>query len=316
MIKLFTALSTLLLLALPGAGRAEIALQPNVTVTGNVVRLGDLFTDSGASAGDAVAPAPALGTRVTYSAAWLGAVAREHHLDWAPSSDFSQSAVERASRAIGAEIIAQHLVAAMPTVAPGVDTEVRLDDPGFRLLVPAEMSDDLAVDGLTLDQRSGRFSAFVSAPPGAADAQRGRVTGRLVFDVEIAVPNRAIAVNEILGKGDVERVKLPRDRVAADTITDPAILVGKSARHLLRAGQPLRAGDVQEPLVIHKGDLVVIELRTAAMELSAQGKALEDGAMGATVRVTNTQSNRTIDTIVAGTNRVRASTADKLIARQ
>jgi flagella basal body P-ring formation protein FlgA len=313
--KFLVPLLGALLLAVPAAGRAEPMLQPIVTVTGGIIHLGDLFSDTGAGAEDVVAPAPALGTRITYPAAWLSAVAREHHLDWLPASDFTQTTVERASRTIGADIIAQHLLDAMTPVVANADAEIHLDNSNERLIVPAEASDYISVDSLNLDQRSGRFSAFIVAPAGAADAQRQRVTGRLVIEVEAAAPNRVIAINEIISANDVEKIKLPRDRVATDALTDPLQLIGKSARHLLRADQPLRAGDVQDPLVVHKGDLVTIELRTDAMELSAQGKALEDGAMNATVRVINTQSSRTIDTIVTGPNLVRAGTIDKFAAR-
>jgi flagellar basal body P-ring formation protein FlgA len=55
---------------------------------------------------------------------------------------------------------------------------------------------------------------------------------------------------------------------------------------------------------VHKGDLVTVILNTASMQLTAQGKAVEDGAMGASIRVTNTQSNRVIDTVVSGPNQV------------
>jgi flagella basal body P-ring formation protein FlgA len=315
MTKLLVLLLALMLLALPGSGHALTQLKPSVTVTGNVVRIGDLFTDTGSSATEAVAPAPALGTRATYSAVWLGAIAREHRLDWSPSSDFDQVTVERASRAVGADLVAQRLLKAMPASVTGLDAAISLDNANLRFLVPAEAPDDMDVDGLTLDQRTGRFSAVVSAPPGAPDAQRQRITGKLIIEVTIAVPNRIVAINEILGRGDVAQIKVPRERLAADVVTDPAQLIGKSARHMLRAEQPLRAGDIQEPLVVHRGDLVTIELRTAVMQLGAQGKALEDGALGATVRVVNTQSNRTIDAIVAGANLVRAGASDKFAAR-
>jgi flagella basal body P-ring formation protein FlgA len=303
------------LLVLAASAHAEPILQPSVTVTGSIIHLGDLFADAGPGADDAVANAPALGTRATFPAGWLAAIAREHHLDWAPASDFTQTTVERASRTVGADNVTQHLLGAMAPTAANAEAEIDLDNSNARLIVPAEASDDISVEGLNLDQRSGRFSAYLVAPSGAADAQRLRVTGRLVINVEVAAPNRAIAINEIIGANDVEKLKLPRERVATDAVMDPSQLIGKSARHLLRADQPLRAGDVQDPLVVHKGDLVTIELRTPAMQLSAQGKALEDGAMNATVRVTNTQSNRTIDTVVSGPNLVRAGAPDKLAAR-
>jgi flagellar basal body P-ring formation protein FlgA len=315
MMRKFLAVIALVLLMAPHHSRAQTQLQPSVTVTGSVLRLGDLFTNAGPKAGEPIAPAPALGTHVTYSAAWLGAVARERQLSWTPSSDFDQATVERASRSIGASLITQRLLRAIPAAVQAADADIQLDNGSLRLLVPAEASDDIDVDGLNLDPRSGRFSAIVSAPAGSADAQRQRVTGRLVIDVSIAVPTRNISINDIVGRGDVEQIKLSRERLAADTIVDPAQLIGKSARHALRAGQPLRAGDVQEPVVVHKGDLVSIELRTLAMQLSTQGKALEDGVLGASVRVINTQSNRTIDVIVAGPNLVRAAAPDTLAAR-
>ncbi len=313
--RLSVLLVALFVLVLPGIGRAAPTLRPSATVTGDVIRLGDLFADAGANAKLPVAASPPLGTHVTYSAAWLGAIAHEHNLAWVPSSDFDQATVERASRAIGADLVAQRVLDAIGPTTGASDADIRFDNPGLRLVVPAEASDAIAIDGLNYDQRSGRFSAFVSAPPGAADAQRQRVTGRVVIQVDVAVPNRAVQLNEILGKADIEQIKLPRDRVAADAITDAAQLIGKAPRHILRAGQPVRAGEVEDPVVVHKGDLVTIELRTATMELSTQGKALEDGAMGAFIRVANTQSNRTIDAVVSGPNLVRTTTSDKLAAR-
>jgi flagella basal body P-ring formation protein FlgA len=66
----------------------------------------------------------------------------------------------------------------------------------------------------------------------------------------------------------------------------------------------VRAGDIAEPIVVHKGDLVTVALNTPGMQLTAQGKAMEDGAMGASIRIANTQSNRVIDAVVAGPNQV------------
>ena len=295
----------LLVAALPAAARAA-ALNPSVTVTGSVIRLGDLFSAAGAEADAVVAPAPALGTRATYSAAWLAATAHEHDLDWSPASDFDQATVERASRVLGTDAIAMRLLVALPAPLDG-DATIRFDDPGLRILVPAEATDAMNVDGLGFDQRTGRFTALVTAPAGAPDAQRQRVSGRLVVEEQVPVPSRPVAANEVLTAAAITQIKLPRSRLAPDVVIDPLQLVGKSARHPLRANQPVRADDVQNPIVVHKDDLVMIELKTPTMELSAQGKALEDGAMGAIIRVANTQSNRAIDAIVAAPDLVQVT---------
>ena len=302
----------------PGAAFADTMLLPSVTVTGDTIHIGDLFRDAGPQASDPVAAAPVPGTRVTYNAAWLGSIAREHHLAWQPSSQFDQTSVERASRVIDADAVGQRILAAAEADAPNTDASIQLDNPGLRFIVPAEASDAMAIDGLTIDQRSGRFAVFVTAPANSDTAQRQRVSGRIIYQVTLSVPAHSMSIGDIFGPADVTVAKLPRERVAPDAITNPQQLIGKAARRILRAGETVRAGDIAEPIVVHKGDLVTIALNTAGMQLTAQGKAVEDGAMGASIRVTNTQSNRVIDAAVAGPNQVvigGSATVSRLAAR-
>jgi flagella basal body P-ring formation protein FlgA len=288
----------------PSLAFADTMLLPSATVTGNTIHIGDIFRDAGPHASDPVAPAPALGTRVTFNAAWLGSIAREHHLAWQPSSDFDQTSVERASRTIDADTVGQRILAAAAADTPDGDATIQLDNPGLRFIVPAEASDAMTIDGLNVDPRTGRFSVFVTAPANGDNAQRQRVSGRIVYQETIAVPAHGMNIGDVFGPSDVSETKLPRDRVASDAITNPQQLIGKAARRILRAGETVRAGDVADPIVVHRGDLVTITLNTASMQLTAQGKAVEDGAMGASIRVTNTQSNRAIDTVVVGPNQV------------
>jgi flagellar basal body P-ring formation protein FlgA len=76
--------------------------------------------------------------------------------------------------------------------------------------------------------------------------------------------------------------------------------VGKAPRHSLRPGEPVHASDVEVPLVVHRGTLVTILLETPALRLSTEGKAMDDGGMGAVIRVANTKSSRVIDAVVTG----------------
>jgi flagellar basal body P-ring formation protein FlgA len=304
MMRKFLILATALAAVSPSLAFADTMLLPSVTVTGDTIHVGDIFRDAGPHANDPVAPAPAPGTRATYNAAWLGSVAREHHLTWQPSSEFDQTSVQRASRTIDADTVRQRILAAVAADTPNSDASIQLDNPGLRFIVPAEASDEMALDGLNVDPHTGRFSAFVTAPANSNNAQRQRVSGRIVYQVTIAVPAHGMSMGDVFGPADVTEAKLPRERVASDAITNPQQLVGKAARRILRAGETVRAGDIADPVVVHKGDLVTIILNTASMQLTAQGKAVEDGAMGASIRVTNTQSNRVIDTVVAGPNQV------------
>jgi flagella basal body P-ring formation protein FlgA len=309
MMRRLVLLAAVMIAALPGDVFADTMLLPNATVTGDTIHIGDIFADAGSHAGDAIAPAPAPGTRVTFNAAWLGSIAREHHVVWQPSSDFDQSSVERATRTIAADTVAARILTDAAPTSASDDASVQLDNPGLRFIVPAEASDAMTLDGLTVDPRTGRFTVFVTAPADTPNAQRQRVTGRVVYQVTVPVPTRALAIGDVFGANDVNTIKLPRERVAADAVTDPQALIGKAARHGLRPGEIVHASDVEEPVVVHKGDMVSIELNTDTMQLTAQGKALDDGARGASIRIANTQSNRTIDALVIGPNRVTAGTA-------
>ena len=117
MMRKLLLLAASLAAAVPSLAFADTMLLPNVTVTGDTIHISDIFRDAGPHASDPVAAAPAPGTRVTYNAAWLGSIAREHHLAWQPSSEFDQTSVERASRTIDANTVGQRILAAAATTA-------------------------------------------------------------------------------------------------------------------------------------------------------------------------------------------------------
>jgi flagella basal body P-ring formation protein FlgA len=71
----------------------------------------------------------------------------------------------------------------------------------------------------------------------------------------------------------------------------------------------VRVADIQAPVTVRKGELVTIVLETRSMRLTAQGKAAEDGAQGAPIRVSNTKSGRVIEAVVSGPGVVTVATA-------
>jgi|SRR5579859_2039609 flagellar basal body P-ring formation protein FlgA len=291
----------LLILMLPLSAAAAPMLKPDVTVKDSVIRLGDLFDGVGDRAQVAVAAAPPPGSHMVLSATWLAALATSQHIGWQPASRFDQAVVERATREIGADEISQRLMDALSERTPVANAELKLDMQTVRLAVAASDVRPLAVDNLTLDARSGRFSALVSGAAAAADGTAPlRVSGRLIRMAEVPVLTRLIAPGETIAAGDITTTTLRAERVSPDMLLQASDLIGKSPRHQLRPGEPLRQSDVEVPLVVHRGTLVTIVLDTPSLHLSAEGKALDDGGMGAVIRVANTKSTRVIDAVVTG----------------
>jgi flagellar basal body P-ring formation protein FlgA len=292
-----------LLAALPA--QAQPTLRAAVTVNAATIRLGDLFTDAGAHAGDVVAPAPPPGSSTIFDANWLAAAAQEHGLDWQPGSAYDRATVERATRIVDAAAVVERLRQELGRSQSLDGVQIQLDNAAFRLLVAKDTADTIAIDDLSVDPHSGRFSALVSAPADDPAAERQRVTGRVLRMVRLPVLNRPVSPGEIISGRDLGTVEMRAERVTSDLLVDAQALIGKTPSHPLQAHQPLHAFDVQTPLVVHRDDLVTVVLETPSLQLSTQAKALDDGAMGATIRVANTKSGRIIDATVTGHNLVK-----------
>jgi flagellar basal body P-ring formation protein FlgA len=295
MMRLFALIVAALLL--PAWPAAAATLVPFVTVTGPAVHVGDIFAGAGAHAAETAAAAPPAGTRITYGADWLAAVAREHGLDWTPGSSMDQVTIVRASKVIDSDAIAKELMHEIAQRQSVDDAELELDNPGLSIVVPAE-AQGMAVDGLTIDRRSGRISAFVMAPAGDPAAVRRQVTGRLIYRVAVPVLTHSMAPGATIAAGDVEMLKLHQDRVPPASASDAAQLIGKTPRRALAPEQPVQLADLLQPLLVHRDDLVTVVLEIGNLRLTSQAKALEDGAAGAVVRVKNTASSRVIDATV------------------
>jgi flagella basal body P-ring formation protein FlgA len=134
--------------------------------------------------------------------------------------------------------------------------------------------------------------ALAAAPAGAAEPARR--------SVELPVLLRYVPPGETIAAADVGMVEVPAARLVQAVVAEPSDLVGKTPRRAVRPGQPVRAADVQLPVVVRKGELVTVIVETKSMRLTAQGRATEDGAQGQAIRIANTRSGKVLDATVAG----------------
>ena len=131
-----------------------------------------------------------------------------------------------------------------------------------------------------------------------------RVAGRLYEVADVPVPAHPIAKGEVIGRDDLQMVSMRTDRLTRGAVTDIEQILGKAPRRTLRAGEPVRPGDIRRPVVIAKGHTVTLLYRTAFMELTARGRAVENGGQGDVIRVMNIQSKKVVDAVVADANTV------------
>ena len=119
--------------ALVGGARAEIpqgpvTLKSRVTVNDDVVRLGDIFTNLAGKAKIAVAYAPRPGRRTILDVVWLAQLARAYGLPWRARSRFDRVTIERASRQIHRQRIAEQIKTALRARGVEGDYRIRFDN--------------------------------------------------------------------------------------------------------------------------------------------------------------------------------------------
>lgn len=309
------ALMLAFLAALPAAGgevAGPVVLHGRVVVNSDMVLLGDIFSGAGDKAETPIAYAPAPGKRAVFDARWLSRVARAYGLKWRPAGIRDQTVVKRESFVIGREEIEDAILAALIDRGAEPGLNVELSNRIVRLHIAGGEMAAIAVEDVVFEPRTKRFTAIIVAPADDPSAKRIRVTGRLIKISEVPVLARRVMSGEIIGKGDIKWIKVRSSRLQRDIILNAGDLIGKSPHRGLRADIPVRTSEVRRPLMVSKRSLVTIVLRAPSMLLMSQGRALEQGSKGDTIRVINTQSNKVIEAEIIGPGRVTVRILDAL----
>jgi flagella basal body P-ring formation protein FlgA len=180
---------------------------------------------------------------------------------------------------------------------------MRLGGRALDMTLPTDTPATIDVRNLSFDRNSGRFEALVVAPAQGPTATSLRVAGRATPKVDVPVLRRGLARGDVIGIDDIAWTSIAANRLYSGAIQSPRELVGMTARRNLRAHQPIRGNDIEKPVVIERGETVTLVLLHQGMQLTAQARALEDGAAGENIRLVNTTSSRTL------TGRVRPNGA-------
>ena len=290
-----------------------ITLNDHVVVEDRVVRIGDLFNNAGDKAETSVAYAPAPGERAVFDARWLYRVAHGYKLDWRPLSTMTQTVVERASITIPRDEIKSQLLYELADRGVSETMDIEFASRFSEVHLPAGTAPVISIEDLSYQERTGRFSAVIVAGTGM-DMTRVRTTGRAYRTVDVPVLKSRILRGDLIREADLEWVKMKADRVQPDVLVDMSDLIGKTPRRGIRAGYPIRGNDVSRPVLVEKNSLVTIIHHVPNMMLTAQGKALQNGADGDVVQIQNGRSNQVIEAEVIGPGRVAVRTLSQQLS--
>ncbi len=290
-------------------------LKRAVTVAEDLVRIGDLVDNAGDVADMAIFRSPDAGTTGSVPVQQVLEAIRPYRIYRVNTQGLTEIEVSHSGRRIEvAEIEARiaRTFAGRYAFGEAKNLRVTLDGMVQPITVDSSATVDLTLIGASLDPRSGRFEVAFGLP-GSEGARRLplRLTGSVVETVETAVLTQAVTRGEVIKAADVTIERRPKSEVSGEPIVAVDDAIGLAVRQAMRAGQVLQRSQLTKPELVRRDDNVTLVYEVPGIVLTTRGKALEAGALGDTINVTNSETKRVVQGIVSGPNRVTitASTA-------
>lgn len=113
--------------------------------------------------------------------------------------------------------------------------------------------------------------------------------GPVLADSVVAV--RTLRPQTVILPGDVTVV----DADLPGALQDTGLALGQETRVAIYAGRPVRAEDLGPPTLVDRNQVVPLVYLSGGLAIATEGRALESGAVGDSIRVMNLGSRTTIN---------------------
>jgi flagellar basal body P-ring formation protein FlgA len=322
MIRFATTLAALLALAAPATAQTAPSpprptLKAEATVTGDLVRVGDVVENAGMIAGEPIFRSPDLGMTGTVPAAAIVEAVRAHALVGLDTAGLSEVRVTRAARMIPAKVVEDEVARGLSEqyqLGPVKDITINFDRALRAMYVSPSAVGEPRVSRLYYDARSGRFDADLELPTGASSRGTLKLAGTALATVEVAVLGRAVERGSVIKDSDVEMERQPRAQIGRDVITDRDRIVGLAAHDNIQPGRPLRSTDLTRPQIVQRNEIVTLTYEMPGIMLTVRGKASEGGAQGDVISVLNEQTKRVLQGVIVAPGHVAISGGNSRLA--
>jgi flagella basal body P-ring formation protein FlgA len=316
MMRALIALTTLFMLAAPAAAQEAPVLRASVTVSGDVVRIGDFVSNAGAAASIAIFRAPDPGSAGSLPVEQVLAALRNHSVIGVDTQDIRDIEVTRTSREVAEKDVRDRIARALAGrngFSEAADIVITFDRDLPTLQFDAAAG-PIEIASLRFSPGSRRFDALFTIASDPRNAPlRLRFTGTAVDTAEIAVLARNIERGDVIRASDVTIERRPRSELQNDSASQTQAL-GMAVRRAMRSGQPLRLGDLAKPEIVQREQPVTIMVRMPGIHLTIRGKAIDSGSDGDVVNVMNLQTKRVVQGTVIGPGQVLVATPASRLA--
>ena len=270
----------------------------------DLLKLGDLFDGLTKNRDYVIGAAPEPGQDMTLNARTLYRIAISLDLDWRPKSAQSSITIRREATIISHTSIEETLRHEISSQKGKGKFNLKLNSNNLKIILPREALQNVEVKTLTINPQSDIFHATLVAPSRENPLKELSVTGTIERVASVPVLRTTLRNGDIIGKNDIDWIDLPEKKLQHDILMRPDDLIGFTPRRMIRTGKIILSGELERPQIVKRGESVSITFREGPLLLTAKGKALQSGAKGDMIRVTNMNSSRNIDAFITDKSQV------------
>lgn len=282
---------------------SPVALKQNIVVSDTTLKLGDLFTGLEKDQDRVLGAAPRPGKNMVLNARTLMRIAIALDLNWRPQSSAERVVVRRAATIIGPTPVEEALKEQL--TEKGVTGNYTLELESFEdIVLPESAPADVVVKEINLRPDHNWFEATLVAPSKENPLYTSRITGKIERITAVPVLRDTLAAGSIIGTRDIDYIDMKDSLLQANMVLDENKLIGMTPRRMITPGSPVKLSEIERPQIVARGTLITMIFKSGPLLLTAEGKALENGAEGDTIRVVNVASNKTLQAVVTGSNEV------------
>lgn len=305
----FTAFFLILFFAGVGIG-AKMAtaatLKPISIVQGETLKVSDLFEGVTHNADYVIGAAPQPGQDMTLNARTLYRIAVSLDLPWRPLSTSDQITVRRQATFISSDIIEDTMRKALIDKGVSGKFNVAFNSGKPSITLPNDLPENIEISAIDFDVQKDIFRATLVAPSLDNPVKKVQVSGMVERIINVPVLRTNLQNGDIISQHDIQMIEVPQQSLQHNVLIDPEEIIGLTPRRIAYAGKFILDGTLGRPLLVDRGDKINITFQEGPLVLTAKGRALESGAKGDLIRVTNINSSRTVDAIVVGDHQVMA----------
>ena len=273
-------------------------------ISSDKLTLGDIFDNIERNADYVIGPAPQPGKDMTLNARTLYRIASALDLSWRPTSTSDQIVIRREATVVSYDTIERTLLNSLKDKGVSGRFDLKLNNGKPSIVLPFEIDENVEVSAVTYDRSRDFFQATLVAPSIDNPIKKIKVSGRVNRLTQVPILSSNLQNGDVISEADIEMIEISQSELQHNMITSKKAMIGMTPRRVAYAGKFLQNGTLIKPQLVKRGDSVNITFTEGPLVLTAKGKALQSGAHGDIVRVTNAASSRTVDATVSGSNQV------------